>query len=84
MKKLPDEIKNIIIEYLNKLSKEYSKINVLRSGATFNISKLSAPNIYKICKPIFDKKTKKYESFNIKNRSVFCFIKNNNLFILIK
>lgn len=83
MKKLPDNIKTYIINYINKLSKEYSKINIIRKGATFNISKLSAPDIYKICKPIFAKKTKKFESFTIKNRTIFCSVKNNNLFILV-
>jgi hypothetical protein len=84
MKKLPDKIKNIIIEYLNKLSKEYSKINILRIGATFNISKLSAPELHKMFKPVLAKNTKKFEEFKIKSRTIFCYTKNNNLVILIK
>jgi hypothetical protein len=84
MKKIPNDIKKIIVEYLIKLSKEYSNINILRKGATFNISKLSAPNIYKECKLLFSTKNKNFEKFSIKNKNVFCSIKNNNLQILIK
>ena len=84
MKKIPNDIKKIIIEYLLKLSKEYSIINILRKGATFNISKISAPNIYKECRPLFLIKNKTFEKFSIKNKNISCSIKNNNLQIIIK
>lgn len=83
MKKIPDEIKNIIINYLLKLSQEYSKINILRKGAIFNISKLSAPHIYKLCKPLFSKKNKSFDKFKIKNKTIQCYTENNNFVIYI-